>query len=201
MVDVTTDIDIDFLDREKALEGLSYVSGTIEQRGHRVKHASGVYFQDIPVDPISKTAAYLYEEAESLGYFKIDFLNNSIYAGVRDEDHLEQLMREPPWELFESPEIVSMLSQIHSSFNIVNTIKPKSFMDLAVILALIRPGKRHLLSHPRHEIDADIWTKGSDEYFFKKSHAVAFAVSIGVQLNLIIEQTGQDVDAENMLYG
>jgi hypothetical protein len=35
----------------------------------------------------------------------------------------------------------------------------------------------------------EVWTKPeNDEYFFKKSHATAYAVAITVQMNLICEQ-------------
>jgi len=37
----------------------------------------------------------------------------------------------------------------------------------------------------------EVWTKpSSDEYFFKKSHATAYAVAVVVQMNLICEQIG-----------
>ena len=35
----------------------------------------------------------------------------------------------------------------------------------------------------------DVWTKPTnDEYYFKKAHAVAYAMAIVVQMNLICEQ-------------
>jgi hypothetical protein len=60
-------------------------------------------------------------------------------------------------------------------------------IDLAVCLALVRPGKRHLIGQPRHVIDAEIWQK-TTAYAFKKAHAVAFSASLVVQLNLLMEQ-------------
>jgi hypothetical protein len=36
---------------------------------------------------------------------------------------------------------------------------------------------------------SEVWTKPeTDDYFFKKSHATAYAVAIVVQMNLICEQ-------------
>ena len=54
---------------------------------------------------------------------------------------------------------------------------------------MIRPAKRHLIGKPWTEVMADVWVKPtSDEYFFKKAHAVAYAHVIVVQMNLICEQ-------------
>ena len=193
MSKVNTDIDIDFVDRDSALVGLHSISAVMTQRDQVIKHPSGVYFQDIPINPITGYAAFEYEQASELGYFKIDFLNNSIYTGIRDDDHLTELVnREPDWEIFEIEEIVAKLAHIHSSFGLVSIIKPKNIEDLATILALMRPGKRHLIGSPRDFIEQEIW-KTSDEFSFKKSHAIAYATSIIVQLNLICDQI-TDVD-------
>jgi hypothetical protein len=196
---VHTDIDMDFADRDAALSTLAYVPASMVERGaHRikqgsvVKHQTGVYFQDAPIDPLTGLCSILYEDAAELGYFKIDFLNNSIYQGVRDEDHLDALVKEEPvWELFEMREVVGSLAHIKDHFGTVQVIKPKCIEDLAVVLALIRPAKRHLIGRSREEINSDIWKPepGSDDgYRFKRAHAIAYAVSIVVQLNLMSER-------------
>lgn len=196
MTKVSTDIDIDFADRDSALAGLMHVPAVLRTSKQIVRHASGVYFQNVPTDPINTFSALGYEEAAERGYFKIDFLNNSIYAGVRDQDHLLALMAEPEWDMLEVEEIVSMLAHIHNKFGLVQMIKPKSVEDLAVVLALMRPGKRHLIGQKRATIDAEIWQKGEDGYQYRKSHAIAYAVSIVVQLNLLCETTAQMLDAQ-----
>lgn len=198
MTKVATDIDIDFADREVALQGLMHVAASMEARtgdsyGEHRRHPSGVYFQNLPTDPLTGYSSLPYEEAADRGYFKIDFLNNSIYNGVRDEDHLVELVnREPPWDFFEDEGIVSMLAHIHSSFGIVSQIRPRSIEDLAVVLALQRPGKKHLIMEPRSRIDDEIWIP-TDTFNFKRAHAIAYAVSIVVQLNLLIEQTSETI--------
>ena len=195
---VTTDIDIDFSDRAIALAGLTYVSASRDDKDGRIRHPTGVYFQDIPIDPFCNAASIPYLEAARLGYFKIDFLNNTLYDGVRDEAHLDDLLnREAPWDLLEERGIVSMLAHIGEHFGVVQSIRPKSIEDLAVVLALIRPGKRHLLMRPRAEIDAQIWAS-TDEYSFKKSHSIAYAASIVVQLNLLVEKATDAIDEESM---
>jgi hypothetical protein len=199
MTRITTDIDMDFADRTVALAQLPHIPASmIGREGTQVRHNSGVYFQNIPINSFTELASIPYEAAEELGYFKLDFLNNSIYAHVRDGEHLEQLLaQEPAWDLLEDPDFVEMLAHVHNHFDVVNTIKPTSIMDLAVCLALIRPGKKHLLNKPRHEIDAEIWQTPVDgSYHFKRAHAVAYAMTLAVQMNLIVEQALAGSDPE-----
>lgn len=191
---VTTDIDIDFLDRDSALSGLIHIPACSYKKGERTKHPSGVYFQNIPVDPIDGMAVPDYDDASEKGYFKIDFLNNTVYSGIKDEDHLIELLdKEPYWDLLEDSYVVSQLAHIHSSFGIVSKIRPKNIEDLAVVLALMRPGKKYLLGSSREEIDAEIWKPSMDGFQFKRSHAVAYAASIVVQLNLFCEKLAEKV--------
>lgn len=190
MATVRTDIDIDFKDRTTALSVLSHIPASMVNQGKVVKHNTGVYFQNIPVDPTTDLASITYEKADDIGYFKIDLLNNSIYSGVRDNAHLAELLASPVnWSLLDDSDIVGMLAHIHNHFDIVSIIKPKSIIDLSVVLALIRPGKRHLLNSDRSIIDNNIWHLPSDgSYHFKRAHAISYAVSITMQMNLIVEQ-------------
>jgi hypothetical protein len=67
-------------------------------------------------------------------------------------------------------------------------MKPTSIGQLAAVLAVIRPAKRHLVGKDWDTVMKEVWTKpDSDEYFFKKSHATAYAMAIVVQMNLICE--------------
>ncbi len=184
-----TDIDIDFFDRKKALENLRYVLAVEVHGNQRRKHLSGIYFHDIPVDPVDNMAVWEYKTAEQKGYFKVDFLHNTIYEKVRNEDHLvDLLVREPPWDVFNDEDIVNNLSHLAGHFDVVKKIQPKNIEDLAVCIALTRPGKIYLQKKPRAEIDKEIWIK-TEKYYFKKSHAISYASAIIVQLNLLIEET------------
>lgn len=196
---VNTDIDIDFADRKAACNAIKHVAASVRTKtGQIQKHPSGVYLQNIPIHPFIDAAALEHDRAEKYGYFKIDFLSNSVYHGVRNKEHLKALMTaEIPWDFLADPAIVSQLTHIHSSFDVVNLIKPKSVEDLAVVLALMRPAKRHLLRKSREEIDREIWSKEADGYAFKKSHAIAYAMSIVVQLNLMIEGIVETLDGTN----
>jgi DNA polymerase III alpha subunit len=71
-------------------------------------------------------------------------------------------------------------------------LKPTSIIELAMVLAMIRPGKKHLVPVCKEQgfqsINNEIWTKTEDAYFFKKAHAISYASVIVVQLNLICEK-------------
>ena len=54
-----------------------------------------------------------------------------------------------------------------------------------MILAMIRPGKRYLVGNSWDIIEKEVWER-TDDYFFKKSHAIGYAMVIIVQLNLLV---------------
>lgn len=194
-----TDIDIDFPDRDAALAGLYSVPAMqTNKNGDISRHAAGVYFQPAPINPITGLCAFDYHEAQERGYFKVDFLNQTVYRRVTDEAHLDRLIeRDPPWELLSEPEFVKQLTHIHAHFDVVQSVQPQCIEDLAVVLALIRPGKRYLVGKPRSRIDHEVWTmKDGDDssYQFKRAHAISYAALIVVQMNLIVEQLTADIE-------
>jgi hypothetical protein len=68
-------------------------------------------------------------------------------------------------------------------------MQPKSIEQLAAVLAIIRPAKRYLIGKDWTTVMNEVWIQPTtDEYFFKKAHAVAYAHAIVVQMNLICEQ-------------
>lgn len=183
------DIDIDFVDREQALKFFDATVASRIDNGKLVKHNTGIYLHEVPVDPITGLCSVDYETAESEGYFKIDFLNVGMYKGVRDEKHLTQLMNtEPLWDLLEQDDFSDLLFHVNGHGSILRQMKPKSIEQLAAIIAMIRPAKRHLIGKSWNDVMSEVWTKPSNnEYYFKKSHATAYAVAIVVQMNLICE--------------
>ena len=187
------DIDIDFPDRKKALDVIQHIPASIESNGTFKKHNTGVYCHSIPYNPLTDTASIEYKAAEDRGYFKIDFLNVNAYADVRDEEHLVQLLNtDPLWDLLAEKEVCDQLFHINGYHNLVAELKPNSVLELAMVLAMIRPGKKHLIPICKQQgfqsINDEIWTKTEDAYFFKKAHAVSYASVIVVQLNLICEK-------------
>jgi DNA polymerase III alpha subunit len=183
------DIDIDFADRTKILDVIKHVPAAMETNGSFKKHNTGVYCHSIPVNPLTGTASIDYKEAEERGYFKIDFLNVSMYSGIKDEAHLTRLMEaDPLWDLLQDDSFTNLLFHINGYGDLLRKQKPTSVEDLAVCLALIRPGKRHLQDQTKKDIMDSIWEKPTNgEYHFKKAHAVAYAMAIVVQMNLICE--------------
>lgn len=188
------DIDIDFADRTKALQLFDHVVASRIEDGHPVKHNTGVYLHEVPVDAITGLSAIPYQEAEEQGCFKIDFLNVGIYDGVKSEDHLVQLMnQEPLWDLLLDDNFNSLLFHVNGHGGILRTMKPQTVEQLAMILAMIRPAKRHLIGKTWTEVEKEVWEKPDNgEYFFKKSHAMAYAIAIVVQMNLICESVSYE---------
>jgi len=184
------DIDIDFPDREIALNTLQHVTAVINGRdGSLKKHNTGVYCHSIPYNPITGFSTIDYKTADARGYFKIDFLNVSVYNGIKDEAHLIRLMEtEPLWDLLEQDEFTNLLFHINGYGDVLRAMKPMNIEQLAAVLAMIRPAKKYLIGKTWNEVMKDIWIKPeNDDYYFKKSHAVAYAQVIAVQMNLICE--------------
>lgn len=184
------DIDIDFADRNKILDIIKHVPATISEKGVNKKHNTGVYCSSIPVNPLTGNSSIEYKEAERRGYFKIDFLNVSVYKDVQNEEHLNELLnKEPLWDLLEQDDFSNLLFHVNGHGAILRQMKPRTIEELASVLAMIRPAKRYLIGKDWSIVKKEVWQKPSgDEYFFKKAHAIAYAAAIVVQMNLICEQ-------------
>lgn len=183
------DIDIDFVDRDEALKLFKHIKASRIDNNRLVKHNTGIYLHEVPMNASEEVCSIPYEEAEQQKYFKIDFLNVGIYKGVRNEEHLVQLMNmEPLWDLLEQDDFVNLLFHVNGHGGILRQMKPTNIEQLAAILAMIRPAKRYLIGKDWNTVMKEVWKKPeNDEYYFKKSHATAYAVAIVVQMNLICE--------------
>jgi hypothetical protein len=185
------DIDIDVANRDEALKSIRHVrASNIDKNGKFLMHNVGIYVQDIPANPVTGAATFEYKVAEEIGYHKIDILNNSIYEDVIDEDHLDDLCEESmvQWDLLEHEEFVEQLPHLSGHFYVVDSIRPRSIEDLAIVLALIRPAKKHLVGKTIYEIEDEIWNKPLDgSYYFKKGHAISYSMSLVVKINLLSE--------------
>mgnify|MGYP006266740025 CR=1 FL=1 len=184
------DIDIDFADRTKALEHFKTVTAAIKENGSFKKHNTGIYCTSVPYNPFTGISTIDYKEAEDRGYFKIDFLNVSVYEKVKSREHLKQLMEtEPLWDLLEQQEFADLLFHVNGHSGLMKQMKPRTIEELAMCLSLIRPAKKHLVGKTWTEIGKTIWTKPENgEYYFKKAHAIAYAHVVVVQMNLICEE-------------
>jgi hypothetical protein len=151
-----------------------------------------VYATDVPVDPFTGIASLDHNVAEDRGYTKLDFLNVSLYTQIKNEEHLKELMsQEPLWDLLLQPEFCSQLIHIGNHHTTLSQMPEPvdSIPRMAMFLSVIRPAKRHLIGKTWKEVADSVWEKPADNsYYFKKSHAVAYANLVVVHMNLICEQ-------------
>lgn len=181
------DIDIDFADRDIILDKVHH---RVAKLPTGKKHNTGVYVTECPHNPLDNLCTLDYETAEDRGYFKLDFLNVSIYKDIKDEEHLYKLMnKNPMWELLEHKDFVDKVFHLSGHHSLIKQLKPTSVSQLAATLAIIRPAKRHLSNSDWNTIEKEVWKKPTNgEYYFKKAHAVSYAVACVVHMNLLCEQ-------------
>jgi hypothetical protein len=185
---MSADIDIDLADRNQLLQLIDAVPARQQHQGQVRRHNSGVYVTDIPTDPVNDCAAIDYETAETLGYFKIDLLNMSVYQLVRSPEHYESVLnQEPDWpRLWTNTEWAKQLVHIGNYTELLNVMKPDSIPRMAAFISIIRPGKAHLQNKPWPEVFASVWDGDNSKGFvFKKSHAISYAMLVKLHMNLL----------------
>lgn len=185
----SADIDIDFPTSFKPEEVFPWTRASQVKNGYLAPHVCGVYPQNVPVDFVTKVAAIPYKEAEELGYTKIDMLHVSIYDHFKSRDEITELLKiDPDWGLLLIPSEQKKLFQLSNHGDVLSTVKPKSIEELADVLALIRPGKKQLAklySANREATRRILYARDESGYSFKKSHAIAYAMVIVLQLHLM----------------
>lgn len=182
------DIDIDFADRTQALTVLRHVPASIARGNELVRHNTGVYFTEIPVDPELGIAGIDHETAENRGYYKLDLLNVHVYSQVRDEQHLLELMARPvPWQRLSDPDFFARVIHINNHYAVAQQMPEPvdSIERMSMFLSLIRPGKRHLVGLKWADVAKTVWDKTEDGYSFKKAHAVGYSHLVAVHMNLL----------------
>ena len=116
----SSDIDIDLGNRDDALRLLQHTPAGIVRDGNLIKHNSGIYVTDIPVDPFTGIASIDYKVAEDRGYMKLDLLNVSLYTRIKDEQHLVELMnQEPEWDKLYDPEFCNKLIHVGNHYDLL----------------------------------------------------------------------------------
>jgi hypothetical protein len=162
------DIDLDCADRDQILALIDHIPASLTNGD---KHKTGVYVQDIAQNPLTGYAAEDFEHAK---YTKIDFLNLSTLKYFSSNEEIEELIaKEPNWDLLKIPEIVNGLPHIHSYFDLVQEINPRSVEDLMAVLDKIRE---------------------HSDYKFKRSHNLAYCLNIIALMNYF-EKTNTVPDA------
>ena len=133
------DLDIPSINSESIRKGLDRASVKTE-KGDYQPHPAGVYFyKSIP--QFNNQSILDYKVMEENEYQKIDILNNTYLDNISNEEMIEfvDLIEEEEidwktlWE-FENP------YQLSKYPGILREFKVSSVLDLAIVLAIIRPG-------------------------------------------------------------
>ena len=194
-VKFSSDIDIDFANRDQVLNLLPHTAATIIKDKQATKHNTGVYFTDIPTDPFQGFASIDYKQAEDIGYLKLDFLNVSLYNQVKSEQHLIELMQqEPDWTRLYNRELCAQLIHVGNHYDTL--IKMPEAVDsiprMAMFISVIRPAKRHLIGKTWAEVAKTVWERPEDDsYYFKKAHAISYSHLVVVHMNLLTNSANQ----------
>jgi uncharacterized protein (DUF1697 family) len=187
----SADIDIDFADRDQILQLIKHTPAAMIRDDQTQKHNTGVYVNPIPADPFSGFSNIDYQQAEDLGYVKLDLLNVNVYRLIKNEQHLKDLIAtEPMWEMLEHKEFVQQIIHINNHYDLLKKMPEpvNSIARMAMFLSIIRPAKRNLAGLPWSEVAKTVWGKPSnDAYFFKKSHAISYSQLVAVHMNLLVE--------------
>jgi uncharacterized protein (DUF2342 family) len=189
-----SDIDIDLGNRDDILQHIRHVPAAMRKNKSVSRHLTGIHVTEIPTDHLNNLCAIDYEQAAERGYIKLDLLNVNVYKHIRDEDHLKEMMKDPDWSLLTDRTVVERLLHIHSHYETMRRMPEpiNSIPRLAMFLAVMRPGKRHLVGKTWAEVAKTVWEKEDNGGFtFKKAHAIAYAHLIVVNLNLFVEMPDQ----------
>ena len=182
------DVDFDLKSSFNVEDYFDVTLASMVKKGKLVKHNVGTYFQRIPIDPMTNLSAIPYKEAERLGYLKIDFLTMNLLDVFSNNDQIRVLAdTEPDWDMLLDEEVVQQLFHIHKHYKLINKVKPRSIEELGDCLALRIPTKRYLLDSyvlNKTNVRKVLYTE-SDGFNFKKSHAIAYATTIVVQMHLV----------------
>ena len=185
---MSADIDIDLADRNQLLALIQATPARQTHEGQVRRHNSGVYVTDIPYDPVNGCAAIDYEQAEQLGYFKIDLLNMTVYKLIQDPEHYQAMLNlEPPWSrLWTDPDWAKQLVHIGNYTELLKSMRPDSIPRMAAFISVIRPGKAHLQNKPWNEIFDSVWDgDNSGGFVFKHAHAIGYAALVALHMNLL----------------
>lgn len=176
------DLDLNALTREDILNKLKHVPASKINNFGIYPHNVGVYFCDIPKDRITELASIDYKSAEEdFGFFKIDLLHTSGYDLFKNRDEMLDILNDDiDWTMLKNKLIVNELPHINNYFDLLQKWNPQSIEELAMFLAVIRPNKKKYINiYDYNKLKDVIWIKEESQgYFFKKSHAIAYALYI-----------------------
>ena len=191
---MSADIDLDLADRDQLLKLIQATPAVQYHQGQIRKHNSGVYVTDITYDPVNGCASIDYEQAEKLGYFKIDLLNMSVYQLIKSPEHYQEMLdQEPNWSrLWTDIEWAKQLVHVGNYTTLLETMQPDSIPRMAAFISIIRPGKTHLQNKPWPKVFESVWD-GDDSrgFVFKKAHALGYSKLVALHMNLTSQPAEQ----------
>lgn len=167
----------------------TWLRASVVRDGKLTPHPCGVYPQTAAKDPMTGLAAIPYDQAGDFGYLKVDFLHLNAYTAFKSRTEIEELISiEPNWSLLQLDSTHKKLFQLAKHGEMLKSIKPMNIMELADCMALIRPGKKTFIGlyiKNKSEARKALYAKDEKGYSFKKSHALAYAYVVQLQLHLI----------------
>jgi len=98
---------------------------------------------------------------------------------------IDLMFTEPPWERLAEKEYCEQVIHIGNQYDLIKKMMPDTIPRMAMFLSVIRPAKRYLIGKSWEEIGEQVWEKPDKGYYFKKSHAVAYAHLVVVHMNLL----------------
>lgn len=195
---MSADIDIDMADRQQLLGLITTRAARLEHQAQVRPHNTGVYAQPVPWDAWHGCAAITTEQADQRGYFKIDILNQSVYALISDPQHYQRMLDQPPpWHrLWQQPAWAGQLVHVGGYTGLLATMRPDSIPRMAAFISVIRPGKAHLQNLPWDRVFESVWDgDASRGYVFKHAHAIGYAQLVALHMNLLADLNPDDAPA------
>jgi hypothetical protein len=147
-----------------------------------LSHPSGLYINNVPIDPLTGRCAIPYDDINTDRFFKIDLLTNTTYNNFNSKQEVATALEANiDWSLLTQRNFVEQLPHLSKHFELIQRVEPNSVDDLADLLALIRPGKVHLIDEyllDKEKTRRKLYQRPPSGIYFKKSHAYAYALSI-----------------------
>lgn len=191
------DVDLDVSKQDVALSLLELPRARLDQEG-MVPHPSGVHVQTVPIDPITGISTIDHKTANKIGLNKVDVLQSRVLAQatIDQRNRFMDMIHDPDTDFsyISDPRLYHKdhgIIHLSKHKDVVDQYPPSTIEDIAIVLALIRPAKKHLVGKPYEDIKKEIWLRNEPlsvkQYSFKKSHAFGYALLVAFHGMIILE--------------
>lgn len=150
-----------------------------------VPHPSGYVINETSLeDAFTGLFPVPFQDIDETQAMKVDLLTNTSYGLFSSKEEVlyyRNKIHKFDFSLLQKRDFVEQLPHISNHFYVLVDIQPQSPMQLADVLALIRPGKVHLIDQYKASPEKTrqmLYTRPHKGMYFKKSHATAYAVMI-----------------------